>query len=485
MTGIAIIFYLNQYPNQPRERDYAYVGSFYAFAIWIGIGFMYVYDLMRRVLSHKLSAAVTLIILLAACPMIMAVQNWDDHDRSDRYTARDIGANYLESCAPNSILFTYGDNDSFPVWYVQDVEQVRTDIRVANLSYIQAGWYIDMMRQKAFKSDPLPFSLGSEKYIEGTRTQMPVNSTSAKIANIKEAVRFLGLDDKKFLIDISGRGDYVNYLPTNKLQIEVDTSVVLANGTVKKYFRDRLVSPMIWEYSESDALKGDLAIMDLIASNNWKRPIYISTTVPSSQYKGLEKYFIQEGMTYRIVPVKISENEPGEYGMIDPYVMYDNMMNKFKWGNAGDPSVYLDENNRRMFCNFRRLFGSLGKSLLQIGDTAKAVEAVTRGLEIVPSAKLPHDYFSIDPAEVLVKAGKKDEGEKVLNSIVEYADDHLEYIISVKNTDRYDLDSEIAINMQSLLDVYYMSDDLKLPALKATVEPILNKYYGMLYPQKR
>ncbi len=280
-------------------------------------------------------------------------------------------------------------------------------------------------------------------------------------------VRFLGLDDRKFHIDISGRGDYVNYLPTNKLQIEVDTSVVLANGTVKKYFKDRLVSPMIWEYSESDALKGDLAIMDLIASNNWKRPIYISTTVPSSQYKGLEKFFIQEGMTYRIAPVKISENEPGEYGMIDPYVMYDNMMNKFKWGNAGDPSVYLDENNRRMFCNFRRLFGSLGKSLLQVGDTAKAVEAVTRGLEIVPSAKLPHDYFSIDPAEVLVKAGKKDEGEKVFSSIVEYANDHLEYIVSVKSTDRFDLDSEIAINMQSLLDIYYMSDELKLPAVES------------------
>jgi tetratricopeptide (TPR) repeat protein len=485
MTGVAIIFYLNQYPNQPRERDYAYAGSFYAFTIWIGIGFMYVYDLLRRIFGHKLSAAVTLVILLTACPMIMAVQNWDDHDRSDRYTARDIGANYLESCAPNSILFTYGDNDSFPVWYVQDVEQVRSDIRVANLSYIQAGWYIDMMRQKAFKSDPLPFSLGSEKYVEGTRTQMPVNKTSTKLANIKEAVKFLGLDDRKFHIDISGRGDYVNYLPTNKLQIEVDTSVVLANGTVKKYFKDRLVSPMIWEYSESDALKGDLAIMDLIASNNWKRPVYISTTVPSSQYKGLEKYFIQEGMTYRIAPVRISENEPGEYGMIDPYVMYDNMMNKFKWGNAGDPSVYLDENNRRMFSNFRRLFGSLGKSLLQIGDTAKAVEAVTRGLEIVPSSKLPHDYFSIEPAEVLVKAGKKEEGEKIFNSIIEYANDHLEYIISVKSTDRFDLDTEIAINMQSLLDVYYMSDDLKLPALKATVEPIINNYYGKLYPQNR
>jgi hypothetical protein len=415
----------------------------------------------------------------------MAVQNWDDHDRSDRYTARDIGANYLESCAPNSVLFTYGDNDSFPVWYVQDVERVRTDVRVANLSYIQAGWYIDMMRQKAFESDPLPFSLGSEKYIEGTRTQMPVNTSSAKVADIKEAVRFLGLDDRKFHIDLTGRGDYVNYLPAKKLQIAVDSSVVLANGTVRDYFKDKLLSPMVWDYSESDVLKGDLAIIDLLASNEWKRPVYISTTVPSSQYKGLEKFFIQEGMAYRIAPVKISETEPGEYGMIDPYVMYDNMMNKFKWGNAGDPSVYLDENNRRMFSNFRRLFGSLGKSLLAAGDTTKAVEAVTRGLEIVPSAKLPHDYFSVDPAEVLVRAGKKDEGEKIFRSIVEYADDHLDYVVNVKNNAKFDLDTDIAINMQSLLDIYYLSDELNMPALKAEVEPLINSYYGRLYPQNR
>jgi hypothetical protein len=485
MTGIAIIFYLNQYPNQPRERDYAYAGSFYAFAIWIGIGFMYVFGLLRRFLNHKVSAAITLVVLLAAVPLLMAVQNWDDHDRSGRYTARDIGANYLESCAPNSVLFTYGDNDSFPVWYVQDVEQVRADVRVANLSYIQAGWYIDMMRQKAFDSEPLPFSLPSEKYVEGTRTQMPVNNTATKPASIKEVVRFLGLDDRKFHIDISGRGDFVNYLPTNKLVIDVDSAVVLSNGTVKEYFRDRLVSPMVWEYSESDALKGDLAIMDLIASNNWKRPIYISTTVPSSQYKGLEKFFIQEGMTYRIAPVKISQTDPGEYGMIDPYVMYDNMMNKFKWGNAGDPSVYLDENNRRMFSNFRRLFGNLGRSLLEAGDTTKAIEVATKGLEIVPYIKLPDDYFSIVPAEILVLAGKKDEGEKVFSRIIDYAKDHLEYVVNIKSTDRYDLDTEIAINMQALLDIYYFAEEKKLPAVKSLVEPVINDYYGRLNLQGR
>jgi hypothetical protein len=485
MTGAAIIFYLNQYPNQPRERDYAYAGSFYAFAVWIGIGFMYVYDLLKKALGEKISAAVTLVILLAACPVIMAFQNWDDHDRSGRYTARDIGANYLESCAPNSILFTYGDNDSFPVWYVQDVEQIRSDVRVANLSYIQAGWYIDMMRQKAFKSDPLPFSLPPEKYIEGIRVQMPVNTSVSKPQSIKTVVRFLGLDDRKFQIDLSGRGDFVNYLPTSKLQIDVDSAFVLSNGTVKEYFKDRIASPMIWEYTESDALKGDLAIMDLLATNDWKRPIYMSTTVPSSQYKGLEKFFIQEGMAYRIVPVRTDDTDPGEYGMIDPSVMYDNMMNRFKWGNAGDPSVYLDENNRRMFSNFRRLFGNLGKAMLQEGDTIKAVEAIHRGLEIVPVTKLPDDYFSIGSAEILVRAGNKDEGEKIFNNIIAYANDHLEYIASLKSSDRYDLETEIAINMQSLLDIYYLAEDLKLPEVKSKVEPVVNEYYAKFYPKNR
>jgi hypothetical protein len=330
----------------------------------------------------------------------------------------------------------------------------------------------------------LPFSLPSEKYIEGVRTQMPVKNTGKKPANIKEVLRFLSLDDRKFKIDLSGRGDFVNYLPTDKLLIDVDSALVVNNGTVKEYYKDRIVSPLIWEYSESDALKGDLAIIDLLATNNWKRPVYMSTTVPSTQYKGLEKYFIQEGMAYRIAPVKTEEGDPGEYGMIDPYVMYDNMMNKFKWGNAGDPSVYLDENNRRMFSNFRRLFGNLGKSLLQAGDTTKAVEAVTRGLEIVPGAKLPHDYFSIGPAEVLVNAGKKEEGEKILGSIIDYAADHLRYIVIIRSSDRFDLDTEIAINMQSLLDIYYMSDDLNLSEVKSKVEPILNDYYARLYPQK-
>jgi hypothetical protein len=227
MTGLAIILYLNQYPDQPRERDYAYAGSFYAFAIWIGIGFMYVYENLRKLLGNKTSIAITFIVLTSAIPMLMATQNWDDHDRSNRFTARDIGANYLKSCAPNSVLFTYADNDSYPVWYVQDVERVRTDVRVTNLSYFQAGWYINMMRQKSFNSDPLPLSLSPVKYLEGVREQLFVINKLKKPADLKEVVQFAALDDKKYMIPINDTGDYLNYLPTNKFIIDVDTASII------------------------------------------------------------------------------------------------------------------------------------------------------------------------------------------------------------------------------------------------------------------
>jgi hypothetical protein len=480
MTGIAIILYLNQYPNQPRERDYAYVGSFYAFAIWIGLGFMFVFEKLQKLTGKKISALLTFIILLFLVPVVLGAMNWDDHDRSDRYTARDIGSNYLNSCAENAILFTYGDNDSFPVWYVQDVERVRTDIRVANLSYLQAGWYIGMMRQKSFDSDPIPLSLPQEKYREGIREQLPVSNRVDKPVPMKDVVVFAGQEDRKYKIDLTGRGDMVNYLPANKYIIDVDTAKVLANGTVKEYFKDRLVSPMVWEYSENNAFKGDLAIMDLLSTNQWERPVYYSTTVPSSQYKGLEKYFVQEGLAYRVVPVNTGKSQAGELGMPDPTVMYDNMMNKFTWGNAEDPSVYLDENNRRMFSNFRRLFGVLANDLLVAGDTTKAIAAAQRGLEIVPREKMAYDFFVTGIAEALLRAGRIEEGKTLINEIMIFSKNYLEYAMSLDN-DRFGMDYPIGINMQSLLDIYNMSVRLNLNEITDMVEPEITNYYGRLY----
>ncbi|HLN21310.1 MAG TPA: DUF2723 domain-containing protein [Bacteroidales bacterium] len=478
MTGVAIIFYLNQYPNQPRERDYAYVGSFYAFAIWVGLGFMFIYELIR---NRKLSLFIGFPLLIAAVPVLMAVQNWDDHDRSHRYTARDIGANYLKSCAPNAVLFTYGDNDSFPVWYAQDVEQVRPDIRVANLSYIQAGWYIGMMRQKAFESDPLPLSLPQEKYREGQREQLPVNNRVEKPVPLMDIVEFAGQEDRKYKVDLTGRGDMVNYIPANKFLIEVDSSKVVSNGTVKEYFRNRIESPMIWEYSDENAFKGDLAIMDLLATNQWNRPIYYSTTVPSSQYKGLQKYFVQEGLAYRVVPVKTEDGNKEDYGTIDPEIMYDNMMNNFSWGNADYPSVYLDENNRRMLSNYRRLFGELAINLAERGDTVRAVAAVHKGLKIVPENKIPNDFYSVSLAEALLKSGRINEGRQLIDKIVAYSKGYLDYALTMDAGSRFGMDYPIGINMQAMLDIYNLSQDLNLEDLTDEIEPIINNYYGKLY----
>jgi tetratricopeptide (TPR) repeat protein len=340
------------------------------------------------------------------------------------------------------------------------------------------------MRQKAFKSDPLPLTLGREKYLEGIRTQLPVDNRINQPVNLKNIVQFAGRDDRKYMVDLSGRGDYVNYLPTNKFLIDVDTSVVFSNGTVKKYFRDRLFSPMIWEYSDNNAFKADLAIMDLLSTNKWNRPVYISSTVSATQYKGLEKFFVQEGIAFRIVPIKIDESDRGEYGMIDPYVMYDNMMNKFKWGNAADPSVYLDENNRRMLSNFRRLFGNLGKALLQVGDSVKAIEAVQRGLEIIPHEKLPNDLFSINLAEVLLKTGRQDEGMKIIDQVLGYSKEYLEYAKSLRSDKRFGYEGPISINMQALYDIYNLSVNVKLDSLSNSTAQLINNYYDKFYSRK-
>ena len=481
MTGFAIVVYLNQYPNQPRERDYAYAGSFYVFAIWIGMGTMMLFEFLKKYIGNKMATILSFVLLLFAVPVLYATQNWDDHDRSNRYTARDIGANYLKSVAPNGIIFTYGDNDSFPLWYVQDVEGIRTDVRVANLSYLQAGWYIEMMRQKAYESDPLPFTLGTDKYVEGKRNQLIVNNQLNKPVEVSQLVEFAGSDDKRAMVDYSGRGDYINYLPTNKILINVDTAEVLKNGTVKSYYKDRIVSPLIWNFEGTDVMKNDLAIMDLFTGSKWNRPIYFSTTVPSSQYKGLQKYFVQEGLAYRVVPIKIDSVADGSFGMIDTKLMYDNMMNNFKWGNASDPKVYLDENNRRMFSNYKRIFGDLALALINEGDSIKAIEVAHRGLELVPDSKMPNDYFSLQLAEVLIKAGERAEGEELVNKIVTYAKQYLDYALSLDASGRYGLDYSIAISMQSFFDAYNLTEGYKLESLLTTIEPELNKYYTALY----
>ena len=478
MTGLAIVTYLNQNPSQPRERDYAYAGSFYAFAIWIGMSVMLLYELLRKFMKEYPAAIIPAAVLMSAVPLLMIVQNYDDHDRSDRYTARDIASNYLSSVDENAVLLTYGDNDSFPLWYIQDVEGFRTDVRVANLSYLQSGFYIETMSRKAFESDPLPFTLPVEKYIEGERVQLPVEELIKEPTPIRKVVEFAGSDDPKAKVDLSGRGDFFNFIPVREFIVDVDSAHVIATGAVRPWHADRMLKPMIWKFSNSMAIKDDLAVIDFMAGNNWERPLYYSVTVPASTYIGLEQYFILEGMAYRVSPVRIDPPGQGETGMVDTREMYENMMNKFRWGNADKEGVYLDENNRRMFDVFRRQFAKLAKALVVEGDTARAVAAVQRGLSIVPPDKMPYDYFSTDLGDALAMAGRKNEAEKLFTTIVDNSVATLSFIAGLPEEKSYGIDFNASVSLQALLDVYRLATRYGMTELAERASGDLNRFYG-------
>jgi hypothetical protein len=478
MTGLAIVTYLNQYPSQPRERDYAYAGSFYAFTIWIGMSVMLIYDLLRKLMKEYPAAVIPSALIMAAVPLLMLIRNYDDHDRSDRYTARDIASNYLASVDQNAVLLTYGDNDSFPLWYIQDVEGYRTDVRVANLSYLQSGFYIETMSRKAFESDPLPFTLPYEKYIEGERVQLPVEDLIKEPTPIRKVIEFAGSDDPKAKIDLSGRGDYFNFIPVREFIIDVDSANVIATGAVRSYHADRMLRPMIWKFSSNMAIKDDLAVMDFIAGNNWERPLYYSVTVPASTYIGLEDFFVLEGMAFRVSPIIIDPPQPGETGMVDTQEMYENMMTNFRWGNAEKEGVYLDENNRRMFDVFRRQFAKLAKALVAEGDTVRAVAAIEKGMAIVPPEKMPFDYFSCDLAEALAVAGKKEEAEKLFREIIDNSLASLGFIAALPDNRSYGLEFNASVSLQALLDIYRLATGFGMTELAETASSGLNRYYG-------
>jgi hypothetical protein len=478
MTGLAIVLYLNQNPSQPRERDYAYAGSFYAFAVWIGMSVMLLYELLRKVTREYPSAILPAALIIAAVPLLMIIRNYDDHDRSDRYTARDIAANYLSSVDQNAVLLTYGDNDSFPLWYIQDVEGYRTDVRVANLSYLQSGFYIETMSRKAWDSDALPFTLPYEKYIEGERVQLPVEEMIKEPTPIRKVMEFVGSDDPKAKVDLSGRGDYFNFIPVKEFIVDVDSAHVIATGAVRPYHADRMLSPLIWKFSNSMAIKDDLAVMDFVAGNNWERPLYYSVTVPASTYIGLQDHFILEGMAYRVSPVRIDPPVQGETGMVDTREMYENMINNFRWGNADKEGVYLDENNRRMIDVFRRQFARLAIALVAEGDTVRAIAAVEKGMSIVPPDKMPYDYFSSDLGEALALAGKTEDAEKLFREIVSNSLTSLSFIAALPDEKSYGLDFNASVSLQALLDIYRLATRFGMTELSSTASSELNRFYG-------
>lgn len=426
-TGMAIVIYLNQYPYQPRERDYAYAASFYAFTIWLGLGVLALFEFFSKK-AHAVPSALIATIFCLSAPALMAKDGWDDHDRSNTYTARDFAKNYLDSCAPNAILFTNGDNDTFPLWYVQEVEEHRTDVRVVNLSLLNTDWYIDQMKRKAYDSDPVPFKMPSDKYRQGTRDYVPIIKKLKDVhIDVKEAMDFIS-DDKNMALLGSDRR--MNYFPTSKFSLKVDSSKVLSNGTVPAELASKIVPEIKWDVDRSYVLKNDMMILDLLANNNWERPVYFAITTGNDSYIGLENYFQLEGLAYRLIPVP-TDGGDGQTGRVNTTLMYENLMNKFHWGGMDNEKIYMNENNRRMCMNVRNNFARLAEALIKEGKKDKAIEVLDKCLQVIPERNVPYDFFMLPVAEAYYKAGGADKANAIVEKLATIYADNLDYFFSL------------------------------------------------------
>ena len=429
MTGAAVVFYLNQYPNQPRERDYAYTGSFYFFAVWIGLGVLAVFEALSKVTGEKIAAPVAGLLCLLAVPAVMGSENRDDHDRSGRYLARDVAFNYLNSCAPDAILFTNGDNDTFPLWYAQEVEGKRTDIRVCNLMLLNTDWYINQMKQKFYESEPLPVTLPVQKYYDGINNQVFIVEKTKDPVDISTIIEWVKSDNKATKVQVSPT-EMLDIIPSRTIRIPVDSSRVIASGTIKPEDAAKIVPYIDIRLKGNSILKSQLIILDILAHNNWDRPIYFVTGYHNDAF-GLEEYFQLEGLAYRFVPIKSQNNSWVDYGRIDSDILYENLMTKFVWGGANDEKVNIDYNHLRTLIVVRaRLnYARLAKTLASEGKNEKALEVLERCMEVLPLEKIPYDPYFPDIIEAYFIAGASDRAVDLTNDLCDYYYSRLDYYL--------------------------------------------------------
>ena len=451
LTGLAIVVYTNHKPFEPRERDYAFVGSFYAFAIWIGLGALGLWDTLRSKMSPQVASYLVIAVTMLAVPVRMAAENWDDHDRSNRYTARDIAKAYLDSCAPNAILFTNGDNDTFPLWYVQEVEGYRTDVRVVNLSLLNTDWYIDQQRRAAYDGEAVPFSFEWNQYVQGTRDVLYYRDMGVKGRwDVKDFIEFTKRDDSQVKFKTGGNKELPLY-PQKNLRISIDKDAVLANGVVDEADSAKIVDYIDWNWKSNVITKRDLMVIDLIANNDWTRPIYFSITVGNSPkaYFWLNDYFQLEGMAYRFVPVYNKSAASGiDYGTVNTEIMYDNLINKFSYGNMEDPEVYLDETNRRLSYNLRTIFGRLANQFIIEGNNEKAVEVLDFAMEKMPTEKFGYNYFLFGVIDAYYRAGATDKARALTDNFAQYLDDELNYYAGFSREDKRRAQQEWQTDLQ-------------------------------------
>ena len=432
MTGLAIVLYL----NQTRERDYAYAGSFYAFAIWIGLGVAAIAKGLEKILKQKPAIAAALASFIGILvPLQMVSQTWDDHDRSDRFACRDFGLNYLNTLPAkgNPIIFTNGDNDTFPLWYNQEVEGNRTDARVCNLSYLQTDWYTDQMRRPAYDSPALPITWERFYYVDnGKHTYYPIKPEGREeLDRIKKENPNVDPYEMSYIIDHYAKKERGGYIPTDSVVISVNKQAVIESGMFlplgPENIPDKMVISLRNAYEKQGGLyRSDLMIYEMLAHADWKRPMYMSVTLGAGNYAGLENYLVLEGLAYRITPFDF-----GGMGMIDSDTMYRNMMTRFKYGAVNTPGIYLDETVMRMCQTHRRMFLMLANSLLQKGEKDKATKVLQKCLKELPSTTVPYTDDDSQLASLLAEAGNKKEAAKVAKAVLDYNFQYLTYLNSL------------------------------------------------------
>jgi hypothetical protein len=364
----------------------------------------------------------------------------------------------LDSCAPNAILFTNGDNDTFPLWYVQEVEGYRTDVRVVNLSLLNTDWYINQMRRKAYDSDPIPHTMPEYKYRQGTNDYIPIYDRKLPgFIDVKEIMKVVNSDSPQAKVTTTD-GKSRDFIPTTNFKVKVNKQQVIKDGVVPKGYEDRVLDEITWSVKKSYLLKNELVILDILAANDWKRPIYFAITTGSDSYLGLTDYFQLEGLAYRLVPYK-AKSYDGQTGEVNAEIMYNNLMNKFQWGGMDVNDIYMDENNLRMTMNFRNNFSRLADELIRIGDKERAEKVLDKSIEVLPDRNVPLNFFALPVAEAYYKIGKKEKAEKLIIQLADIYEDDLKYFLSLKREDRMSIQEDIERTMAVLQRIIYIVNE--------------------------
>lgn len=476
LTGIAIVIYLNEVPNIPRERDYVFVGSFYAFSIWIGLSVIALINILKQK-KWYINTAI-LIALFFLLPLNLISENWNDHDRSDRYTARDFSFNFLNSCEKNAILFTSADNDSYPLWYAQEVEGYRRDIRAVLTEFLPVDWYISQLNNDYPEMGSVPISFEDKDFLNGKRMYLPILERVTEYVDFKEIVDFIRSDNPKTKLTNYDTSK-IDYIPTRKFKLPVNKQNFIESCNSFKYNVDEIPNEIKLNFSGNNLLRNDLLILDIIFNNDWKRPIYFLNPNELTKF-GLDKYLYREGFAYRLLPFnKENLNETSVLSNSD--YQYNKFINEFKWGGVNNEDVMLDWTNVRIISSMhiREQFNHAARNLIKDGESKKAIEILDRCLELFPNEKVPFGFNLSEIIKSYYLAGEKQKAVDLFDKFKDITLNELEYYKRFDERFLSGLSNNIRMNL------YYLQQLEKIKFVKGEggteVLNDLNNYYGYFY----